>query len=320
MEANDTGVAFSPFVPEVLGGVTEVRNLKIRDAVIDIRMAGTGSEIRNIELDGMRHSSSGLPYSLKGHHVLSIELTTADKEKTEMVTEADTVYAPVAPQVFWCNLSGKILNFDSDMSYDVYVNGVLDDVTDSQDYNLEDTEFFTTANFVAVDDNGWAGLAGRTFNHFPPRTRFVIPADTIEPGVKGKIKTLRNRRGRVIKRIREPHYVRLADWRRDLSFRFSVRESGDYLMYLSYVASEKDNNPKLMAIRMVKANSVDCGSVVMPSARSGRVQESSPVRVTLKQGRNNISICTDPMATTDIHGRNGDVMIKEIVLIKIHEK
>lgn len=42
MAAVDTGITFNPFVPDAIGGVTEIRNLKIRDAVYDIRVAGNG--------------------------------------------------------------------------------------------------------------------------------------------------------------------------------------------------------------------------------------------------------------------------------------
>lgn len=321
MEANDSGVIFSPFVPEILNGVTVIRNIPLRDATLDVRLEGSGGEIGLIELDGQRYTTCGVPYTLQGHHTLSVKLNTKEGAKNAReVTIADTVFAPVAPQVFWCNLSGKILNFEEQLSYDVYVDGVLEDETRQQNFDLDDTPDYSTANFVAVDENGWAGLAGRTFNYFPPRTRFVVPADTIEPWIKGRVRAIRGPRGRVIRRIREPHIVRMADWRRELRFGFNMRDSGEYVVYIVYASSEKDVSPKPMTLRRVKVNGVSCGFVVMPSTRPKRMQESSPVRARLKEGKNYMSISTDPLLTVDRYGRHGEVLIKEIILVKLSER
>lgn len=321
MEANDSGVVFSPFVPEILSGVTEIRNIPLRDATLDVRLEGAGGEIGIIELDGQRHSTCGVPFTLTGHHTLSVKLAVREAATGKGdLAMADTVFAPAAPQVFWCNLSGKILNFDEQLRYDVYVDGVLENQTRQQNYDLDDTPNYSTTNFVAVDEDGWAGLAGRTFNYFPPRTRYVIPADTIEPWVKGRIRAIRGPRGRVIRRIREPHNVRMADWRRELRFGFNMRESGEYLVYIVYASSEKDVSPKPMSLRRVKVNGETYGFTVMPSTRPKRVQESSPVRVRLNEGKNYMSLLTDPLLTVDRYGRHGEVLIKEIILVKLSDR
>lgn len=321
MQANDSGIVFSPFVPEIFRGATIIRNIPLRDASLDVRLEGAGGEIGVIELDGQRYTTCGVPYTLKGHHTLTVRLSERDNETdSRPVTMADTVFAPDAPQVFWCNLSGKILNYDETLHYDVYVDGILENQTRLQNFDLDDTRNYSTANFVAVDEAGWAGLAGRTFNYFPPRTRYVIPADTIEPWVKGRIRAIRGPRGRVIRRIREPHTVRMADWRRDVRFGFSMREGGEYLVYIVYASSEKDVAPKPMSLRRVKVNGESYGFAVMPSTRPKRVQESSPVRVRLNEGKNYMSLSTDPLLTVDRYGRHGEVLIKEIILVKLSDR
>lgn len=227
---------------------------------------------------------------------------------------------PPSPQVFWCNRSGRMLNYNPEFRYEEYVDGVLENRNIEPEMELDSTDEFTTVNIIAIDKGGWAGFAGRTFSYFPPRTRYVIPADSIEPGVKGRLKTIRNKRGRVIRRVREPHLVKLSGWNHELHFNYTTRFPGEYAVSFTYTSSSGNRVPKLMTLRRMKINGHESGVIVMPQIRQKRMQESSRLRVRLCEGTNRFSLSTDPFLTSDHRGFNGEVAIKEMILIKLPEK
>lgn len=316
LEATDTAVVFHPALPSWFSGVTEFRNLYLRDCSLDVRIKGHGNMVSEILLDGKPSSFCGVPYALKGSHTLELTLEKGPRWSDAPVNVSDTVvYATQPPQVFWCNLSAEILNFTPDFTYDIYVDGVLHDRTSSRNFNIPDTHAFTTVNLVSTGKDKSTGLGGRTFSYFPPRTRFVIPADTIEPGVKGRIRTVRNRRGRVIRRFREPHYVKLPSWRSPLRFSFSAPEEGEYDMRIVYITPEGAIRTAGFPMRRISVNGDVCGFAVMPFARAGYAVESTPVSVRLARGRNRVELAVD--AAAGLLPPAGEVSVKEIILVKL---
>lgn len=143
----------------------------------------------------------------------------------------------------------------------------------------------------------------------------MIPADTIEPGVKGRIRTVRNRRGRVIRRFREPHYVKLPSWRSPLRFSFSAPEEGEYDMRIVYITPEGAIRTAGFPMRRISVNGDVCGFAVMPFARAGYAVESTPVSVRLARGRNRVELAVD--AAAGLLPPAGEVSVKEIILVKL---
>ncbi len=316
LESTDTAVVFHPALPSWFSGVTEFRKLTVRDCSLDIRIKGHGNMVSEILLDGEPSSFCGVPYTLKGNHTLEVVLESSPRWAKSSVNITDSVgYATQSPQVFWCNLSAEILNFRQDFTYDIYVDGVLYDRTSSRKFNLPDTHNFTTVNLVSTGSGKSTGLAGRTFSYFPPRTRFVVPADTIEPGIKGRIRTVRNRRGRVIRRFREPHYVRMPSWRSALRFSFNASEEGEYIMRIVYITPAGAVPSSGFPMRRISVNGGVEGYAVMPFARAGYAVESSPVRVPLVKGRNRVELAVD--ADASMLPSAGEFSIKEIVFVRL---
>src|SRR5690606_2796126 len=71
----EQGLSFDPLVPEWLKGPFVLTNFKYRDAVLSIRVLGTGNKIKSLKFDGQRQRLPFIFSSMeKGHHTIEIEL------------------------------------------------------------------------------------------------------------------------------------------------------------------------------------------------------------------------------------------------------
>lgn len=89
------GLAFRPFVPEVLGGVRTLENFPYRDATLDITVSGYGDRISSFRLNGKEHAPL-LPTDIKGHN--RVEIVMADNAIAPMkVNNVPNLKAPLTP-------------------------------------------------------------------------------------------------------------------------------------------------------------------------------------------------------------------------------
>jgi cellobiose phosphorylase len=63
-----------PNVPAMLGGLVDVRGIRYRDSVLEVIVRGAGQSVRSVRLDGVTRASAEIPATLRGAHVLEIEL------------------------------------------------------------------------------------------------------------------------------------------------------------------------------------------------------------------------------------------------------
>ena len=68
---NNSGISFKPFLPQNINKI-ELKNLKYRNGVLDISIAGKGGAVKSFLLDGKSKSIDQIPSGLKGRHQIQI--------------------------------------------------------------------------------------------------------------------------------------------------------------------------------------------------------------------------------------------------------
>ncbi|MCC8119628.1 MAG: hypothetical protein LIP09_12900 [Bacteroidales bacterium] len=95
------GLEFHPFVPKAMAGTRSLDNFTYRDAKLNIKISGYGSEIKSFKLNG-KEQEPVLPTNIKG--VNEIEILMADNDIASMkVNEQPNRKAPLTPIAQLCN-------------------------------------------------------------------------------------------------------------------------------------------------------------------------------------------------------------------------
>jgi hypothetical protein len=148
-------IAFSPFVPEPLGGTRTLSHFKYRNATLDITVDGFGGKIKSFTVDG-KPSAPEILASAKGKHVVHIAMentaTPSHINKRANYTSPATPQATLHDNVIkWAKVDGAVV-------YQVFKNGVFDDQTTAL-YFLAFPKQFAAYQVVAVDGFGVSSFA-----------------------------------------------------------------------------------------------------------------------------------------------------------------
>lgn len=156
MEMTPEGLVFQPVVPEMFVGPFMLNNFKYRDAVINLKVSGTGSEIESLKYDSeLQELPFVLPTDAKGAHTIEIVMKDGgvDKSKINLVKAGEGYcWSPAEPKITlldgeltWKELPGLVYKlWDGESS-----------ITVSNPYKL-DMNRLATYSLYSESENGFA--------------------------------------------------------------------------------------------------------------------------------------------------------------------
>ncbi len=281
MSLSPDGLKFSPIVPEKLGPTISLTGLRYRDAVLDIHIQGSGDKVASFAVDSAPLDIHMISADTEGHHRVDIVMSgnrlSDEQPQTPVASPAN---APAMPNTRWSDERNcKILNFDKNTSYEVYLNGILSECMLSPDYTVTDTGT-TVVNIVPVAD-GLSGFSPRSHVSAPLSARIHIPATAITPR-RPPIHLIRDK-------ATASHYIELAARHNTrLTFYVQAPADGEYFLNIGY-----SNGTSETAMRTVETNDSYSGILVCPVVTTANWVDtglSSTITVSLRRGVNKLSL------------------------------
>ncbi len=294
----EDGMEVSPFVPAPFGGEKVIRGIVYRDAVLDIMVRGTGDRIASMTLDGEAVNTYVIPAGMHGNH--SVEITLGGNTiPARDVRELPGAGVPDEPKLYWdTDSTFKIINYNRDLRYAMYVNGVLTENLTSERGTVSGAGTRVVAVVPVVDAaTGYVGYTPRPHVVAPAACRISIPATSITPR-RPPVHLIRDRE-------LASRYIELAPRHNTrLTFYVQAPSEGDYYIDILYA-----NGTVETAVRTLEVNGRKSGVLVCPPVKHNdwiHTRHSSTSMVHLRAGENKLSL----------YYVNSTILLNEIRLLK----
>lgn len=311
MEFTQDGIVFHPVVPAIFTGEKKISNFRYRDALLEVKISGTGDKIASFTIDGKAAEGFSFPAKLTGSHTVEIVMANNTIQGTPLNVTEQT-WMPATPAVTWSSpRNAEITNAQPNIAYQVMLNGAFEQQITTADYSLYNAPAFTAINLVPVRDERIEG--------FSPRPHFFIPADSerrlqAEDFAKGGTKLIANP-DKAARMVETTTTVNT-----EIAFRISVPTAGDWWVDLSYAnGSGPINTENKCAIRTLSVNGERIGALVMPQRGIGEwlsTGYSNMLPVKLKAGENVLTVSYLTPSNINMNGTVNTALIDYMRLIK----
>lgn len=296
IEMSLDGMTLNPSVPEFFNDTIFIKNLKYRQAVLDISIIGTGSEIESFRIDDDICSNNIVPHDLTpGKHVIAIKMRNY-KSQNGGVSSSQPVWAPPVPEIEWASLEkGEIVDFSKSNNYELYINGILDSELNTQEFTLPLDSVFNEICVVPVSATGWKGYSSAPHFVYPKGVLTTIQAEEIvKPGTK------------LIKDRRLSQRIVHSDSKINPIIEFTINEdcaTGAFITVCYSNGNGNEFNGSMAALRKLIVNGESAGTLFMPAHGSGwwlSTHQSNMISCKLQKGENRIAIVVDENLQADI--------------------
>lgn len=309
MDFSLDGIHFDPMVPSALTGTKTLSGLKYRDAVVTVKVDGTGNHISSFSINGEKVKEHVLPADTKGNVTVEIKLNN-QKLKQQSINNQPQAWMPSTPIIKWITpTKGEITNFQEGISYGVTVNSnFLDQITTgSIDFVPQPT--YSLLDIVPVEKETWSGFTCRPYEYIPEGTMTLVNAAEIAP-TGTKFISDKELSSRFIESSKQRNTR--------LDFTVNIVEPGDYLIDVRYAnGSGPINTENKCAIRQLYVNDASVGAIVMPQRGIDEWLStglSNMLAVKLKSGNNRLSL------RLEVDNMNGEVNTYLLHSVRIIKK
>lgn len=308
------GLHFSPYIPENLPGEKEIKNLHYRDAILDIKITGTGKAISTFTIDG-NPAEPFFNKSLKGKHSISITLAGASADPGRVNLTQSAMMAPLPPTAYFdkkglatiqasllpatlpqqelTESQREFLENDENACRQVYINGILQEQITTDSYRIDNMSNFSVIQFTTISEENLSGFSSQPYI-LPGNSSCVINcADLAKTGTK----LLKD------KKLASKYVETSRSRNRNISFDFNAPQKGRYLIDIHYANGLRlVNNQRKTALRSLKVNDYNAGIFICPQLTSGTVRISdneswqkmatwsNPLIINLNKGINKIEL------------------------------
>lgn len=275
LEFNSEDLTISPSIPKVYEGEYLLRNLKYRNAVLNISVNGFGSKIKEFKLDGSVVHSNKINKDVTGEH--SIEIMMDGNDLSGEISLVENIFSPAAPGV---SLDGNILTWekiDDAVTYQIFKNGEKISQTSDWQFTIDNARSYSEYQVNAVDSSGIESFlskpipvnAGENIFSFKPLVQYNLKKDYGNYSGDGYI---------VLSKDENPA----------VEFIIDIKESGKYFIDFRYANGSGPLNTKNMcAIRTLIVDDSVERAIVFPQ-RGDMVWDNwgytNSVLLVLKQG------------------------------------
>jgi hypothetical protein len=287
MDFQADGIQFAPVIPAAYAGQKTLKQLKYRNAVLDISVNGYGNRIRSITLDGEELEDAFLPADVEGAHSIQIEMAN-NSFSGDDIHLVDNKFSLPNPQV---TLSGDQLEWNPIEGVDdyfVYKNGQKLKSVDDTAIKIKTTSEYSEYAVSAFDKEGFESFISE-------------PILVVEPGAEQieEAEKYASPAGLPFVNYSGRGFVSLTKvGNRQVNLDVRVRDRGEYLIDVRYSnGSGPWNTDNKCAIRSLYVNGEYQGPIVMPQRGQNEWSDwsfSNSLLVNLNRGKNEISIRFEP--------------------------
>lgn len=305
----EKGIRFSPVIPKAYGGDRSLENFKYRESVLNINIEGHGNQIKEFYLDGKKQDDPYLSGELIGDHEVLIKMANNDFSNKSInlvknqFSPANPIMSVLQNDITWEDVSGAV-------AYNIYRNGSLVKNTDATKAETNDDEF-VEYQVSAVDQFGIESFLSEPIQILNNSKSNIFQ---FEDFVRKSPRPYTNHSGSgfVETSLNSNANIRL---------RFSVKESGSYLLDLRYSNGtgpwNTDNN---CAMRTLYINEEQVGTMVMPQRGKDEWSDwgySNSYKVELSKGLNQFDLILEDW-NTNMDGEINEAMLDYFRLIKLN--
>lgn len=299
IDFRNDGLAFNPFVPEVLDDIRTLTNFRYRDAVLNITVKGHGAKIKSFTVNG-KESDPFVPADAEGVLDIVIEMDNGAIPAIG-INETDNVKAPLTPIVWLSNdpsLDGKGVPVNNSLQWNPieyiakYI--VLRDGKRIAETRQTSFEAVVPGEYqvIGVDDSGVESFASEPRSN---RYRTVY-----EPSRESDVMISAEASDKpdIVKGYHGGGFAETDHLTAPLSFSIKVDKDGDYALSLRYANGNGPVNTKnKCAVRSILVDGHKAGTVVMPQRGAGNWDDwgmSNSVIAGLSKGRHVITVAFLP--------------------------
>lgn len=277
-------ISFYPFIPKSLQSNYQLKNIKYRNALLNIQIEGYGDEIAEFYVDGKIQKEFNLPSVVSG--VKNIKIIMNNNFNTNRkINKQNVLFSPTAPMV---NLKTNSLHWSEQPETDKFLilrNGEY--FSETKDFHFPVSENqFAEYQVMASGKNGLLSFASEPIlvyqnNYFIEAEEFTKKSDFPSTGFSGN--------GYVETSVTQNTSIKLTA---------DIEEAGNYIIRFRYAnghGSVKTDNKS--AVRKLKVNKKEAGIIVLP--QRGKEEWSNwgwtnNIEVKLKKGKNILELIYTP--------------------------
>ena len=257
------GLAFTPFVPQVLGDTRSLTNFKYRDALLDITISGYGANIKSFKVNGKEQAPFIAAAKAKGN--LKVEIVMDSQPIPPLsVNTVDNAKSPITPIV---RIDGNVLSWQSIEYINHYIvlrNGNPIAETRSTTYKVTEPGEYQV---IGVADDGIQSFASEPVSN---RLAIVVELPGENTIVHSDEIPMDYRPTTAVTGYEGVGFVELDKKSAPLDVMVDVPEEGDYFLTLRYANGNGPvNTENRCGIRTVSVDGVPTGIVVLPQRGRG---------------------------------------------------
>ena len=313
MEFHADSLSFSPFVPKSFTGKKTLREVRYRNAILNIDIIGTGNKIATFSVDGKLKTYPSLPATVEGEHHVEITLDDYDIPHSTTNLTAQT-WMPATPILKVNRRSAQVLNASVGEAFDIYVNGTLFDRTTLSTVDIDrnrEGRLLTAMIVPVVQSSGVKGFAPAPVERYDVANTLQAEAFA-DPGtdlIADPEKASRFVESSVKKNV-------------DIEFRLKAHRDGEFAVDVRYAnGSGPINTENKCAIRTLFVNGERAGTIVMPQRGKGEWLStgfSNRLVVRLNKGENTISLRYVTPDNVNMNGTVNTALIDYLRLIRFN--
>ncbi|AZQ61595.1 glycogen debranching protein [Flammeovirga pectinis] len=274
-------LSFHPTVPAAYKGVKELKNLKLWNNELSIKLSGFGNKIKSFTIDGVQDDAHAISLEKGGRH--SIEIILADNDITTG-TSSNKVANRFHLETPQAELKGEELTWEKvegAVSYEVVKNGKVIQKVSGTTFTIPKAVSLEEYAVQATDKTGYASYVSEPINVGPIVAKNVSSISrankkiAIDGAPSGTLELSKSRNKKV-------------------NFTISAKEAGTYFIWFSYAnGSGPWNTDNKCAIRSLQINGEEAATIVMSQRGTDEwssIGLTNRMKVTLNKGKNKVSV------------------------------
>ncbi|HEX2866465.1 MAG TPA: hypothetical protein VHO03_05455 [Ignavibacteriales bacterium] len=262
MRFTGDSLLFMPFIPKEYEGVRTLKNLRYRNAVLEVSVEGYGNNVASVRLDGKPYPKASIAASLSGPHRLEIIINNSMPEDGK-VNMQEVAFSPEIPLVKY---EGTTLSWNKTPEvslYVVYKNGMEEFNTDKAEFEVKPVDPYMELQVKAFDRSGLESFlsAPVTITISPQGDIYTFQAEDSEAPDKSA-----GGQGDKYSGFTGTGYLVLDKSKnREVTFKVDVPKTGLYALDFRYANGNGPiNTENKCAVRTLLLDGRSAGCIVMP--------------------------------------------------------
>ncbi len=307
MQFETDQIRFKPFVPRIIAGKRILRNVRYRNAILDITVEGHGNRVLEFSIDGQAKAEAVFPANLSGRHRIHIRLQQ-DESKMQAINKQAMAFSPATPQVStqanglsWQPVSGAAF-------YELWKNGKRMDSTCATQFSWNEN-LAGEWSIIAVDSNGIASFA----------------SEPVELGLRSwsiELESLMPASEKPYKGYSGSGFVETSTrLHQEIEIPVRIAESGQYAIRIRYANGNGPvNTENKCGVRGVYLNNQYAGTLVFPQRGKEEWSEwgwSNTIHLRLSKGEHLLNIVYEK-EHENMHIDINQAMLDKLKLLKLN--